>query len=120
MTKELLDTIRSANCEFREFIDQVSPDGAKVVETQGAILRLGKVDLRLKHVSKCLATVSSSSGEAAEASQQVLKYCENLKILKGIVETIQGSLLVDRARLDSVRANTRAAGAWAASMRQIS
>ena len=120
MTKELLDTIRSANCEFQEFIDQVSPNGAKVGEAQGAILRLVKINLRLKHVSKCLATASQSSGEASEAAHQVLKYRENLKVMKGVMENLQTSLLAEKARLDNLRANTRAACAWAASMREIS
>ena len=120
MTEELLDTIRTANREFQEFIDQVSQNGAKVVETRGATRRLGKVDLRLKHVSKCLAAVSQSSAEAPEVAHQVLKYRENLKVMKGIMETLQFSLLAEKARLDNVRANMQAACAWAASMREIS
>ena len=120
MTKELLDTIRSANCEFGEFINQVLPDGAKAEETRSAILRLGKVNLRLQHVSKCLAAVPPPGAEAEEAAHQALQYRENLQALKGIVESLQVSLLAKKACLDNVRANARAAGAWAASMRQIS
>jgi hypothetical protein len=118
MNNELLDTIRTANGEFEEFIDQVSQNGAKVVETRGAMRRLGKVDLRLRHVSKCLAAVSQSSAEAPEDAHQVLKYRENLKVMKVIMETLQTSLLAEKARLDNVRANTRAACAWAASVRE--
>jgi hypothetical protein len=120
MNDELLGTIRTANREFQEFIDQVSQDGAKVVETGGAMRRLGKVDLRLKHVSQCLATLSQSSAEVPEAAHQVLKYRENLKALKGIMETLQFSLLAEKARLDNVRANMQAACAWASSVREIS
>jgi hypothetical protein len=120
VTRELLDTIRTANCEFQEFVDQVSQNGAKVVETRGSLRGLGKVDLRLKYVSKCLATVSQSSAEVPEDAHQVLKYRENLKVMKVVVETLQASLLAEKARLDNVRANTRAACAWAASVREIS
>ena len=120
MNTELLDTIRTANREFQDFIDQVSQDGTKVVETRGAMRRLGKVDLRLKHVSKCLAAVSRSSAESPEAAYQVLKYRENLNTLKGIMETLQFSLLTEKARLENVRANMQAACAWAMSVREFS
>jgi hypothetical protein len=120
MNNELLDIIRTANREFQEFIDQVSQNGAKVVETRGAMRRLEKVDLRLKHVSKCLAAVSKPSMESPEAAYQVLKYRENLKTLKNIMETLQFSLLAEKARLENVRANMQAACAWAESVREIS
>ena len=120
MNDELLATIRTANREFQEFIDQVSQNGAKVAETRGAMRGLGKVHLRLKHVSKCLAADSQSPEEAPEAAHEVLQYCENLKVMKGIMETRQTSLLAEKSRLDNVRANTQAASAWAASVRETS
>lgn len=120
MNGELLGVIRTANREFQEFIDQVSQNGAEVMETQGAMRGLGKVDLRLKHVSKCLATVSQRTAEAPDAALEVLRYRENLKVMKGIMETLQTSLLAEKSRLDNVRANTQAACSWAASMREIS
>jgi hypothetical protein len=43
-----------------------------------------------------------------------------LKVMKRIMETLQTSLLAEKSRLDSVRANTQAACAWATSMREIS
>jgi len=120
MDGEFLDVIRIANREFQEFIDQVSKDGARVVETRGAMRRLAKVDLRLKYVAKCLDSASKSCVEAPEAAYQVLKYRENLKALKNIMESLQFSLLSEKARLDNARANMQAACAWAASVREIS
>ena len=120
MNNELLDTIQSANREFQEFIDQASQNGANVMDTRGAMRGLGNVDLRLKHVSKCLAADSRSFAEEPEAAHEVLQYRENLKVMKRIMETLQTSLLAEKSRLDSVRANTQAACAWATSMREIS
>jgi hypothetical protein len=120
MNDELLGIIQIANREFQEFINQASQNGAKVTETRGAMRGLGNVDLRLKHVSKCLAADAQSIAEAPEAAHEVLQYRENLKVMKGIMETLQTSLLAEKSRLDNVRANMRSAGAWAASVRETS
>jgi len=120
MNNELLDIIRIANREFQEFIDQVAQNGAKVVESRGAVRRLEKVDLRLQQVSKYLAAESRPSAQAPEAEYEVLKYRENLKSLRSVLETLQFSLLAEKARLENVRANLQAACAWATSLREIS
>ena len=120
MNDELLDIIRIANREFQEFIDQVAQNGAKVVESRGAVRRLEKVDLRLKQVSKYLAAGSRPSAQAPEASYETLKYRETLKTLRSTMETLQFSLLAEKARLENVRANLQAACAWATSLREIS
>ena len=120
MNDDLLETLQSANREFQGFIEQVSQSGAKVVETRGAMRRLVKVDLRLKHVSRCLASVSKSFLQSPEAAHQVLKYRENLRTLKSLMENLQFSLLAEKTRLDNVRANMQAACAWAESVRELS
>ena len=120
MSDDLLETLQSANREFQEFIEQVSEGGARAVETRGAMRRLVKVDLRLKHVSKCLASASKPYLKSPEAAYEVLKYRENLKTLKGLMESLQFSLLAEKTRLDNVRANMQAARAWAESVRELS
>jgi len=120
MNDELLDIIRVANREFQEFIDQVAQTGEKVVESRGAFRRLTKVDLRLKQVSKFLAKQSKSLAPGPEAAYEVLKYRENLRTLRNVMETLQFSLLAEKARLENVRANLQAAHAWATSLREIS
>jgi hypothetical protein len=120
MDNGLLDIIRTANREFQEFINQVSENGAKVVETRGAVRRLQKVDLRLQEVSKFLAAGSRPSADSPEVALEVLKYRENLKALRTTVETLQFSLVAEKARLENVRANMQAACAWATSLREIS
>jgi hypothetical protein len=120
MSSELLDAIRTANREFQEFIDQVAHDGAKVVETRGAARRLEKVDLRLKQVSEYLAGAPRNSAHQPEAAYQIMKYRENLKTLRGVLDTLQFSLLAEKARLENLRANLQAACAWATSVREIS
>ena len=120
MNNGLLDVIRIANREFREFINQVAENGAKVVESRGAAHRLERVDLRLQQVSKFLAAGSRPSADAPEVALEILKYRENLKALRTTVETLQFSLLAEKARLENVRANMQAACAWAASLREIS
>jgi hypothetical protein len=120
MNNGLLDVIRIANREFQEFVNQVSENGAKVVETCGAAHRLEKVDLRLQQVSKFLAAGSRPSADAPEVAFEVLKYRENLKALRATVETLQSLLLAEKARMENVRANMQAACAWATSLREIS
>jgi hypothetical protein len=120
MTRELLHAIRVANRDFQDFIEQFSKDGSKLVETRGAVRRLGKVDLRLKQVAQYLATATGTYAREPEAAYQVMKYRENLKALRTVIETLQFSLLAERARLEQIRANMQAASAWAASLREIS
>jgi hypothetical protein len=120
MNKDLLDIIRIANREFQEFIDQVDQNGTKVVESRGAGRRLDKVDLRLKQVSQFLAANSRSSVGAPEAAYELLKYRENLKTLRSVMELLQFSLLAEKARMENVRANLQSACAWATSLREIS
>ena len=120
MDKELVDIIRTANREFQEFIDQVVQDGAKVVESPGALRRLEKVDLRLKQVSEHLASAVKASAQEPEAAYELLKYRENLRTLRSVMETLQFSLLAEKARLENVHANMQSACAWATSLREIS
>jgi CHAD domain-containing protein len=120
MNNELLDVIKIANREFQEFIDQVSQTGSKMVESRGAARRLAKVDVRLKQISQYLTAVSGSTEPTPEEAYEFLKYRENLKALRNAMETLQFSLLSERARLENVRANMQAACAWAASVREIS
>jgi hypothetical protein len=120
MNNELLDILRIANREFQEFIDQVTQNGAQVVESRGAVHRLEKVDLRLKQVSHRLAAGSKSPAPEPETAYEVLKYREKLKALRNAMETLQFSLLAEKARLENVRANLQSACAWATSLREIS
>jgi DNA repair exonuclease SbcCD ATPase subunit len=120
MSNELLDVMRIANREFQEFIEHVAQNDAKVVESRGAVRRLDKVDLLLKRVSKILAAVSPSSLQSPDAANEILKYRENLKTLRSVMETLQFSLQAEKARMESVRSNLQAAGAWATSLREIS
>jgi len=120
MDHELLDVIRTANREFQEFIDQVTQNGAKMVETRGALRRLEKLNHRLKEVSGHLAASSKSAESKSQAEYEILKYRETLKNLRHVMQTLQISLLAEKARLDNVRANMQAARAWATSLREIS
>lgn len=120
MSSALLDNVRLANREFQEFIEQVSKDGAKVVESRGALRRLAKVARRLEQVGEDLASAAHSTGHHPEAAYQMMKYRENLKSLRNVLETLQVSLLAERARIEHLRANMQAACAWASSLRDIS
>jgi hypothetical protein len=120
MSDGLLDAIRIANREFQEFIDEVAQSGAKVVESRGAVHRLEKVQIRLREVARHLAEEARSPTRTPEAAYEVLKYRENLKNLRGVMESLQFSLLAEKTRLENVRANLQSACAWAASLRDIS
>lgn len=120
MNNDLLDVIRIANREFQEFIDQFAQNGEKVVESRGAVRRLTKVDLRLQQVAKFLTAGFQPSAQAPDAAYEILKYRDNLRTLRSVMETLQFSLLAEKARLENVRANLQAACAWATSLREIS
>lgn len=120
MNNELLDIMRTANREFQEFIDQVVQNGAKTVESPAAIRRLQKVDARLKQVSDHLVPPAKGSEQDPEVAYEFLKYRESLRTLRSVMETLQFSLLAEKARLENVRANMQSARAWATSLREIS
>ncbi len=120
MNNELLIAIRLANREFQELIEQVAKNGGISVGSRGAIRRLGNVGLRLKAVSKCLSAGFKLSAQTRETDYEIVIYRDNLKTLRGAMETLQFSLLAEKARLENARGNLRAAGAWAASLREIS
>lgn len=120
MDNELLDAIRIANREFQEFIEKVSEGGAKVVASRGALQRLCKLDQRLQQVGQQLDSASQVGAHHPEAAYQLMKYRENLKTLRTLLETLQFSLVAEKARLESLRANMQAACAWATSVRDIS
>jgi hypothetical protein len=120
MNGKLLDAIRIANREFQEFVEQYAQTGEKVVDSRRALRRLTKIDLRLKQVSRYLAGESKLLPPTPDAAYEVLKYRENLRSLRHVVETLQFSLLAEKARLENVRANLQAASAWATSLREIS
>ena len=120
MADELLDVIRTANREFQEFVAQASESGAKAGRIREAAHRLEKVDLRLKQVAACLAAGSRSAAQGSEAAYELVKYRENLKTLRTVMETWRFSLLAEKAHLENVRINMQAACAWAASLREIS
>jgi hypothetical protein len=120
MNEQLLEVMRNANREFQEFMDEVSRTGAGVVASRGALRRLEKVDRLLRQVSQWLTSVPHASSDSPEVEFVVVKYRENLKALRNIVETLQFSLLSEKSRLENLRANMQSACAWAATLREIS
>jgi hypothetical protein len=120
MDSKLRDIIRIANREFQEFIGEVSQNSLKGAELRGAARRLRKVALRLKQVDRYLTERAGSATNALQSEQEFLTYAENLKALRGVLETLQSSLLAQKSSSDNVHANLRAASAWAASLRQTS
>ena len=120
MSSRLLDVIRIANREFQEFIDQASQSGPKAVESRAAVSLMGKIDLRLKQVSRHLAAASKATSPAPEVADEVMKYQETLKTLKRVMDAFQSSLPAGKSRVDNARTNMRAACAWATSVREIS
>jgi len=120
MSDQLVNIIRIANHEFQEFIDEVANSGDKVAKTRGAVHRLEKVARRLGEVDQCLAQRTRSSLAGTESEYEVVKYRENLKALKGVLDTLQYSLLVEKSHIENSRANMLAASAWAQLLRQTS
>ena len=120
MGSALLDAIRKANQEFQDFIGQASESGGKVVVSRGAARRLQRINQRIQQVGRVFSARSPAAEWTAQELQQVVKYRDNLKSLRTVMETLQFSLEAEKARLENVRANMQAACAWAASVREIS
>jgi len=120
MSHQLLENLKIANREFQEFIDQVACEGTKALKCQGAFRRLDKLNHRLQQVSKHLSTQSRRSLEEPEGAIEIMKYGENLKTLRTVIQNLHVSLLAEKTRLDNARANLQSACAWADSLREIS
>jgi uncharacterized membrane protein YccC len=120
MPDELLDAIRVANCEFKEFIEEVRQGGTTIVAVERAARRLENVDIRLKQVSAYLAARPRSPNRAPEAAHEIQKYRENLTSLRSVLETLKSLLLAEKNRLETAKLNFQAARAWATSIREIS
>ena len=120
MNTRLLEVVRIANREIQKLIDEISQNGAKIVQRRGALRRLGRLSLRLKQIDHYLAEGPRPSAKQAESEHEILKYKENLKALKAALETLQSSLLARKSHLENVRANLEAANSWVASLRQTS
>lgn len=120
MTPVLLNVVRTANREFQALIEEISLNGAKILQSRGAVRRLEKVSIRLRQVDRYLAENSKSSTQTPESEYEILKYRESLKALRAVFETLQYSLLAEKSHLDNVRANLQSAKAWANSVRDFS
>ena len=120
MDESLLDAVRNANREFQEFIDLASNNNAQGMATHVAVRQLEDVKHRLQQIAPFLSTQCRTADAAADEAFELLKYRENLKALRGAMQTILFSLLTEKARLENARNNTQAACAWATSLQEIS
>jgi len=120
MGDQFADIVRMANREFQEFIEEITKSDKKVAKTRGVVRRLEKVTRRLSQVNHYLTRRATPVLAQTESEYEILKYVENLKALKGILETLQSSLLIEKSHLETTRAKMRAADAWAQSLRQTS
>jgi len=118
MDNTLLDVIRTANREFRNFFEEISRTDISVMKSSSAPGRIEKIGRRLEQVGEILARTPRVSDLPSDGSREIAKYEENLKQLRTSLESIQYSLLVERSHLENVRANLRAASAWAASLKE--
>ena len=119
MDTRLVKTVRIANREFQEFIDEVAKDGPNVAKTGGAVRRLQKIARRLSQVDRYLEHPRPFP-TTPESEYEILQYRENLKALKRVFETLQYGLLAEKSQIENTRANMKAASAWAHSLRQTS
>lgn len=116
---KLLEAVRTANREFRDFVEKFSEPSLTQGQCTEAARRLGRISLRLKQLERLLARRAEGDREANDINQAIVEYQENLKALKGIVETLQSSLLERKSRFEDAHTHLQAARAWATSLRQI-
>ena len=79
---------------------------------------MGKISARLRQVAELLAAGNGSS--PAGGTVELIRYRDTLRALRNALETLQFSLLSEKARLEQLQGNLRAAEAWAASLRETS
>ena len=120
MPDDLLKTVRIANREFEAFMEEVTREGANAMATRPAARRLERVNLRLKQVATHLAEGPGHPKPPLGTEYELFEYRDNLRRLRGTLQTLQFSLLAEKTRLENVRANLQSARAWAASLRDIS
>jgi hypothetical protein len=119
MDTRLVKTVRIANREFQEFVDEIAKVGPNIAKTGEAVRRLQKIARRLSQVDRYLANPRPLPA-TPESEYEILQYKENLKALKRAFETLQYALLAEKSQIENTRANMKAAKAWAHSLRETS
>jgi HPt (histidine-containing phosphotransfer) domain-containing protein len=120
MPTTLLNLIRIANREFRDFFEEVSRVATGVERPSVAFVRIQQVARRLEQVGKLLERPLRLADWTGFAGREIAEYQENLRRLRNALETIQYALLAERSHLQNVWANLQAASAWAATLKQTS
>ena len=118
MNGSLSDVLRIADKEIRDFIEEASSRGDGMLEPRWAVRRLEKIDRRLDQVGKLLRRERHRADRRTSASV-MLQHVETLKGLRALLESSQGPLLAERARLENIRTNLESASSWAASLRGL-
>jgi len=115
-----LEKLRLANREFREFVEEVSKHGASPGQPRLALGRIEHISATLVQVGQHLKQALRTPEHSEEFRRELQQYEERLREMKGVLERLQYSLLVERARMQEIRAHLEAASAWAAPLRQTS
>lgn len=67
----------------------------------------------LRGVSACLRSLPAANAPDAELASEISAYRRNVQLLQQVLPSVQGRLLIEKARLQIARAHVAKAAAWA-------
>lgn len=104
-------SLRAANQHLRARLDRL-----RVEPGRPAIIVPGEfTDLlhELQCAAPCLRSLSSTVAISAETAEEIAEYRKSLEQLEKILPWVQGRLLVEKARIQTLQSHMTAAKAWA-------
>lgn len=104
-------SLRAANQYLRARLDRL-----RVEPGRPAIIMPGEfTDLlhELQSAAPCLRSLSSTVAISAETADEIAEYRKSLEQLEKILPWVQGRLLVEKARIQTLQSHMTAAKAWA-------
>ena len=116
-TQSRSQDLRETNHRLRYWLDgMIAECGLRKVVTPQAIAALLS---ELCRVGAWLRVEPlPAKGDDPEFGQELEQYRRNVELLRGLMPSIQGQLLAERARLEAQRARVMSAADWARASRQ--
>jgi hypothetical protein len=114
LTPDLAQNLHETNSRLGFWLDSLIPDSepSRAVTPQ----QMSGILSELMHAGQWLRTLPPDRNPALE--QELDKYRKNVERLRGLLPSIQGALLRERARLEQERGRVAMASEWARRSRQ--
>jgi hypothetical protein len=111
MPSDALETLRRVNDNLRSALTRLRPERkhCSTVKPQD----FSDILSQLLRAAECLRCLPAHSEAPVESEKEALEYRSNLEKLKHFLPELHGSLLAERARLETAQTHVAAAAAWA-------